>query len=70
MSYFTRNPMERLMTQKPRAMREEAPAAPKGHPCYGCKRYGMECVRPCYREYQNKKLVACNWQQAFEDKCD
>ena len=51
MRYFTNNPLERLMMQKPKAAREDSPpAAAKEHFCYGCKRFGQSCVRPCYRE--------------------
>ena len=49
MRYFTNNPLERLMMQKPKAAREDSPpAAAKEHFCYGCKRFGQSCVRPCY----------------------
>lgn len=51
MRYFTNNPLERLMMQKPKAAREDSPpAAAKEHFCYGCKRFGQSCVRPCYRD--------------------
>lgn len=50
MRTFTDSPYERMMTQIPRNSRPDYPArAPKGHPCHGCKRYGEECVLPCYR---------------------
>lgn len=50
MRYFTDNPLERMMMQTPGPVREATPpAAPKGHPCNGCKRYGEGCVLPCYR---------------------
>ena len=46
MRYFTNNPLERLMMQKPKAAREDSPpAAAKEHFCYGCKRFGQSCVR-------------------------
>lgn len=51
---FTKNPLERFMTQPPRHEKEEpvrAPA-PRGHFCYGCGRYGLNCMRPCYRDRQ------------------
>ena len=39
MRYFTNNPLERLMMQKPKAAREDSPPdAAKEHFCYGCKR--------------------------------
>ena len=42
MRYFTNNPLERLMMQKPKAAREDSPpAAAKEHFCYGCKRFGL-----------------------------
>lgn len=51
---FTKNPLERFMIQPPRHEKEEpvrAPA-PRGHFCYGCGRYGLNCMRPCYRDWQ------------------
>ena len=51
MTYFTDNPLERLMRQRPGAARKKSSvSAPKGHPCYGCSRYGHGCVAPCYRD--------------------
>lgn len=53
MRYFTQNPLERMMMQTPKSGRPEteSPApAPEGHHCFGCGRYGMACVRPCYRD--------------------
>ena len=45
MRYFTNNPLERLMMQKPKAAREDSPPdAAKEHFCYGCKRFGQSCV--------------------------
>lgn len=45
MRYFTNNPLERLMMQKPKAAREDSPpAAAKEHFCYGCKRFGQNCI--------------------------
>ena len=26
---------------------------PPDHLCYGCKRYGLGCIHPCYREIKN-----------------
>ncbi len=47
------------MRQRPGAARKKpSVSAPKGHPCYGCSRYGHGCVAPCYREllkYLNKE---------------
>lgn len=59
MRYFTDNPLERLMMQRPRTGGEGKPLpAPQGHFCHGCKRYGDKCVRPCYRdERKGKKRV-------------
>ncbi|MCC8091063.1 MAG: hypothetical protein LIO55_06705 [Oscillospiraceae bacterium] len=57
MKMFTNNPLERLMMQVPRPEQEDTPPrpiAPKGHFCYGCGRYGMACVRPCYRERRQR----------------
>lgn len=60
MKYFTNNPLERMMMQKPRAVREDnPPAAPKGHFCYACKRYGQGCIHPCYREIRRTEVVPC-----------
>lgn len=51
MRYFTSNPLERLMMQVPPSRQEQQtkPTPPKGHPCHGCKRFGENCVLPCYR---------------------
>lgn len=59
MRRFTNNPLERLMMQEPRLEPENAPPrpiAPKGHFCYGCGRYGLPCVWPCYREKQKQDV--------------
>ena len=53
MRCFTNNPLERMMMQVPKGEEQRAgkpSAAPKGHHCYGCGRYGMLCARPCYRD--------------------
>lgn len=51
MSYFTSSKYERMMNRIPRPLREGRLAAlPKCHPCYGCKRFGESCMRPCYRD--------------------
>lgn len=64
MRYFTRNPLERMMMQVPRPQREpETRAAPKGHRCYGCGRYGEPCVLPCYRD----RLPENNRKEERED---
>ena len=31
------------------------PKPPEGHFCYGCARYGLGCVRPCYRDAARSK---------------
>ncbi len=50
MRRFTNSPYERMMTRIPQTSPQDKPTAPlKGHPCYGCKRYGEGCVLPCYR---------------------
>ena len=60
MRYFTNNPLERLMMQKPKAAREDSPpAAAKEHFCYGCKRFGQSCVRPCYRDVKRMEAAPC-----------
>ena len=47
------------MRQRPgAAQKKPSVSAPKGHPCYGCSRYGHGCVAPCYRDllkYLNKE---------------
>lgn len=51
MSYFTTSKYERMMTRVPKPLREDRkPVLPKCHPCYGCKRVGEGCMRPCYRD--------------------
>ena len=52
MTYFTNNPLEKLMRQPPREVlaKTKPVSAPKGHPCCGCNRYGHGCVAPCYRD--------------------
>lgn len=58
MRYFTNNPLERLMMQKPKAAREDSPPdAAKEHFCYGCKRFGQSCVRPCYAQFTRLPMV-------------
>lgn len=53
MTYFTDNPLERMMVQRPKPAKVEIHVVvPKGHPCHGCKRYGQSCVKPCYRDLQ------------------
>ena len=53
MKYFTDNPLERQMMRPPagRVKPDPPPAISKGHPCFGCKRWGERagCVLPCYR---------------------
>ena len=52
MTLFTKNPLERLMLRLPRPDKEEMPLpiAPEGHLCHGCGRYGLVCIRACYRD--------------------
>ena len=45
---FTNSPFEAMMTKIP------PPKPPEGHFCYGCARYGLGCVRPCYRDAAQK----------------
>ncbi|MEE0698307.1 MAG: hypothetical protein U0M53_08640 [Oscillospiraceae bacterium] len=56
MSYsFTSSPFEALMTKIPPAPKPAPPPKPpEGHFCYGCARYGLGCVRPCYRDAERK----------------
>ena len=44
MTYFTDNPLERMMMQKPRGGRDAR------HRCHGCSRYGSGCVGICHRD--------------------
>ena len=60
MRYFTNNSLERLMMQKPKAAREDSPpVAAKEHFCYGCKRFGQSCIRPCYRDVKRMEATPC-----------
>ena len=53
MRYFTNNPLERLMMQKPKAAREDSPPdAAKEH-------FGQSCVRPCYRDVKRMEAAPC-----------
>ena len=55
MKLFTNSVYEKMMCQVPRPSKSIiASPAPKGHFCYGCKRYGEHCVHPCYREAKIK----------------
>lgn len=52
---FTNSPFERMMTRIPPAPAPDPPPKPpKGHFCHGCARYGLGCVRPCYRDAERK----------------
>lgn len=55
MTYFTDNPIERLMTRKPDGPPDIMPA-PKGQLCYGCRRYGPGCLIACVRENKTIKM--------------
>lgn len=51
MTYFTDNPLERLMQQKPVGGRGTRPKAlAKNHRCYGCPSYGGGCNGICRRD--------------------
>lgn len=53
MTYFTDNPLERMMVQRPKPTKVEIHVyISKDHSCHGCKRYGQSCVKPCYRDLQ------------------
>lgn len=47
------------MLRLPRPDKEETPRpiAPEGHFCHGCGRYGLVCVRPCYRDTDLREKV-------------
>ncbi len=52
---FTDSPFEKLMTRIPPAPAPDLPPKPpEGHFCHGCARYGLGCVRPCYRDAEKK----------------
>ena len=52
---FTNSPFELMMTRIPPAPAPDPPPKPpEGHFCYGCERYGLGCVRPCYRDAMKK----------------
>lgn len=52
---FTNSPFEKLMTRIPPAPKPDPPPKPpKDHFCHGCARYGLGCVRPCYRDAMKK----------------
>ena len=51
MTYFTDNPLERMMQQKPGGGRDaRPPAPPRGHRCSGCSSYGRVCFGLCHRD--------------------
>lgn len=51
MTYFTNNPLERMMQQKPRGgLDARPPEAPKGHRCYGCSSFRRACFGLCHRD--------------------
>ena len=58
MTYFTDNPLERLMQQKPVGGRDTRPKTlPKNHRCYGCPSYGRGCNGICRRDLNNRKKL-------------
>lgn len=53
---FTNSPFERMMTRiTPAPKPDPPPKPPEGHFCHGCARYGLGCVRPCYRDAMREK---------------
>ena len=64
MSYFTSSKSERMMTRIPQPMvKDVKDIIPRKHPCYGCKRYGEGCFRPCYRDIKcgiSVEVLKCN----------
>ena len=74
MTLFTKNPLERLMMQRPYPGKEETPRtpAPEGHFCCGCARYGTVCLRPCYRDTdlrEKARGVRTPTPAAFSHRC-
>lgn len=74
MTLFTKNPLERLMMQRPYPGKEETPRtpAPEGHFCCGCSRYGTVCLRPCYRDtdlrekaVKKSRSCLCNFSMTY-----
>ncbi len=57
---FTSSPFEAMMTKIPSAPKPEPPLKPpEGHFCHGCARYGLGCVRPCYRDAEKYDKTSC-----------
>lgn len=54
---FTDNPLERMMTQKPKPPKKQpAPDYPPGHPCRRCP-FGQKalCMGVCYKELDKER---------------
>ena len=57
---FTNSPFEAMMAKIPPAPKPDPPPKPpEGHFCYGCARYGLGCVRPCYRDAEKNDKTSC-----------
>lgn len=57
---FTNSPFGALMTKIPPAPKPDPPPKPpEGHFCHGCARYGLGCVRPCYRDAEKNDKTSC-----------
>ena len=57
---FTSSPFEALMTKIPPPPKPDPPLKPpEGHFCHGCARYGLGCVRPCYRDAEKNDKTSC-----------
>ena len=56
--YFTENPLERVMMEKPNG-RTETEALPTGHPCRGCN-FAPDgiCLGTCWRKFFEKNMRA------------
>lgn len=62
MTYFTDNPLERMMQQRPQGG-SDAPRPrplPKDHRCFGCSRYGTDCLGACHRDLVIQKKEGMN----------
>lgn len=64
MPYFTENPFERMMQQKPMGRPEAGPLKlPLDHFCYGCSSYGKICFGICHRKLKR-------WRKEKKGECE
>jgi hypothetical protein len=61
MTYFTDNPLERMMQQTPRGRETPRPRhLPKEHRCFGCSFYDTGCFGVCHRDLLIKRRGGAN----------